>query len=33
MRTGSKKLAFLTLFFDVGKGSLAIFLTLKYLIH
>ena len=30
LRTGSKKLAFLTLFFDVGKGSLAIFLTLKY---
>ena len=30
LRTGSKKLAFLTLFFDIGKGSLAIFLTLKY---
>ena len=29
LRTGSKKLAFLTLFFDIGKGSLAIFLTLK----
>ena len=30
LRTGSKKLAFLTLLFDVGKGSLAVFLTLKY---
>jgi len=30
LRTGSKKLALLTLIFDVGKGSLAVFLSLLY---
>ena len=30
LRTGSKKLALLTLIFDVSKGSLAVFLSLLY---